>query len=97
MRMAGGVVLLVLAQGLAGCGGSGSSPAPSAPSPVPAPSPGPQPVPQPTPSVSGMSGFVVDTAFRPLAGARVEVIDGPQAGPVDDRRRQRSVLVDRDL
>ena len=33
-RMSGGIVLLVLAQGLAACGGSGSPAAPSAPSPV---------------------------------------------------------------
>jgi hypothetical protein len=34
-----GIVLLVLAQGLAGCGGSGASSTPSAPSPVPQPTP----------------------------------------------------------
>lgn len=39
MRMSQGFVLLVLAQGLAGCDGSGSSSAPSAPSPVPQPNP----------------------------------------------------------
>jgi hypothetical protein len=42
-----GIVLLVLAQALAGCGGSDSSSAPLAPSVVPqlAPSPAPQPTP----------------------------------------------------
>jgi hypothetical protein len=30
--------------------------------------------------VSGISGFVLDTGFRVVGGARVEVIDGPQAG-----------------
>src|SRR5206468_3096412 len=27
-----------------------------------------------------LSGYVADTAFRAVAGARVEVVDGPQAG-----------------
>jgi hypothetical protein len=65
------IVLLVLAQGLAGCGGSNSSSAPSAV---------PQAGLQPPALVSGISGFVMDTAFRPLAGANIEVIDGPDAG-----------------
>jgi hypothetical protein len=65
------IVLLVLAQGLAGCdGGSGSS-APSAPSPVPQPA---------LPLDAAVKGRVVDTADRPLAGAVVEVVDGKQAG-----------------
>jgi len=34
-----GIVLLVVAQGLAGCGGSGALSTPSAPSPVPQPTP----------------------------------------------------------
>ncbi len=59
------IVLLLLAHGLAGCGGSGS---PSTPSAVP------------TGSVSRISGSVLDTGFRPIAGARVEVVDGPGAG-----------------
>ena len=74
MRMLRGVVLLVVvAQGLVGCGGSGS---PSVPSAVPLPTP--QPVPQPTPFQ--VTGYVFDTVNRALAGARVEVLDGPQAG-----------------
>jgi hypothetical protein len=74
MRMLRGVVLLlVVAQGLVGCGGSGS---PSVPSAVPLPTP--QPVPQPTPIQ--VTGDVFDTVNRALAGARVEVLDGPQAG-----------------
>jgi uncharacterized protein DUF3105 len=52
------IVLLVLAQGLAGCGGSGSSSAPSAPSPVP------QPVPQPAPITCSM----VESAAPPSEG-----------------------------
>lgn len=39
MRMLGPIALVVLAQGLAGCGGSRSSPVPAAPSPVPDASP----------------------------------------------------------
>jgi hypothetical protein len=59
------IVLLFLAHGLAGCGGSGSPSTPSAVS---------------TGSVSRISGFVLDTGFRPIAEARVEVVDGPGAG-----------------
>ena len=73
MRRLAGIVLLVLAQGLVGCGSTRSSPSPSAPSTVA----------QPIPPVGGlmfMKGTVYDTVFRPLAGARVEVVDGPQAG-----------------
>ncbi len=69
MRMVGGVLLVVLAQGLAGCGGSGS---PSAPSQVP------QPTLQPT--AFQVTGYVLDTVNRTLTGASVEILTGPQAG-----------------
>jgi hypothetical protein len=55
---------------VASCGGSRSSPlAPSAVTPQPLAG-----------VVPFMRGTVSDTAFRPLAGALVEVLDGPQAG-----------------
>ena len=74
-RTRAGIVLFVLAQGFAGCGGSDSRSTASAPSPVP------QPAPQPTPPLtSGVKGQVVDTADRPISGALVEVVGGPQAG-----------------
>jgi hypothetical protein len=65
-----GIVLLMLVQGLAGCGGSRS---PVSPTPPTAAAPGP---------VNGelIAGTVSDSALRPLAGARVELLDGPQAG-----------------
>jgi Carboxypeptidase regulatory-like domain len=63
-----GILVLVIAQGVAGCGGSSPSPAPSAPSPVPQPAP------------YQVSGVVVDSASRVIAGASVEVLDGPQRG-----------------
>jgi hypothetical protein len=70
--MSPSIVVLVLAQGVtaASCGsrGSAGSTAPSAIVPLP---------------VSGavlVNGFVHDTAYRALAGARVEVVDGPQTG-----------------
>ena len=65
-----GIILLMLAQGLAACRGSTTALSPVTPSPV-------------TPPLGGllsMKGTVSDTAFRHLAGARVEVVDGPQAG-----------------
>ena len=56
-----------------GCGRSASTPLPMAPSPA-APAPAP-------PAVSlTLNGYVGDTAFRPLAGVRVEVLNGPDAG-----------------
>ena len=76
-RMRAGVVLLVIAQlpGLTACGDDEVVP-PTGPGPGPAAAG--QPVP-PTNRTS-ISGYVSDTAFRPLAGARIEVVDGPQAG-----------------
>ena len=71
MRMVRGV-LVVLVLALAGCGGSGSTSAPSMPSPVP------QATASPAPFL--VNGYVRDIAFRGLAGAGVEVLDGPQAG-----------------
>ena len=64
-----GIVLFVLGLGLNGCKGS---PPPTAPSTVP------QAPPQPT--SDQLAGSVHDTAGRDIAGARVEVVDGPQAG-----------------
>ena len=69
------VVLLVLVHGLAGCSAEDRASAPSAPSPV-LPPISPPPVVGPP----GLRGSVSDTAFRPLAGARVEIVDGPRAG-----------------
>ena len=71
-RTRAGIVLLVLGAGLAGCGGSSSPVAPRQGTETPS-TPG---------SVSGelISGTVSDSALRPLAGARVELLDGPQAG-----------------
>src|SRR6187200_2573592 len=58
---------------VAACGSHGSgAPAATAPTPT-APTP-------PTPSSTGIRGSVSDTAFRHLDGARVEVVDGPEAG-----------------
>ena len=76
MRLAGALVLLVLIQPIAGCG-------PTAPSRVPttastaAPSQAPLPGPRPT---TGYLAFVLDTAGRPIGGATVEVVNGPEAG-----------------
>ena len=64
--------LLALAVALAGCDAD-RGPGPSGPSPLP------QPGPQPAPGIQ-LAGSVSDAAWRPLAGARVEVVDGPQAG-----------------
>jgi hypothetical protein len=69
MRMPDRVVLVMLACGIAGCDASRP--------PVPT---GPTPLPQPQSTAILVNGYVSDSAFRPLAGAVVEVLDGPQAG-----------------
>lgn len=74
----------------AGCSGSPSAISPTAPTPSVVTAPPVVTVPVPgsnqTTSVRMIRGFVTDTAMRPLAGARVEVLDGVTAGT--------SVLVD---
>ncbi len=75
MKHFGPIVLLVLVQGVAGCGGYEPAPVPVAPSPLPQPN---SPAPVSEPPV--LRGSVADTAFTLLAGARVEIVDGPQAG-----------------
>jgi hypothetical protein len=67
--------ILFLALAVASCGDHGSRAPAAALNPI-APT-------APTAPPSGsllMRGTVSDTAFRSLAGARVEVVDGPQAG-----------------
>ena len=61
------IVTVVIAQGLAACEH------PSGPSKLP-PVDGPQ--------IRTLRGFVGDSIWRPLVGATVEVLDGPQAGSV---------------
>jgi hypothetical protein len=73
-----GIIFLAIALALAGCGGS-SSRSPSAPTagatvPSGAGSSAADPV------TLSDSGYVLDTAFKRLAGVRVDVVDGPQAG-----------------
>jgi carboxypeptidase family protein len=73
-RIRTGIACLVLVQGLAGCGGSTSAvTAPNAMSVVTS-------TPPPAASVVAMKGTVSDGAFRAIAGARIEVLDGAQAG-----------------
>src|SRR5512147_419411 len=63
-----GAGMAVLVTVLAACGQGGLA-APSAASPAPGP-----------PASVQVSGHVYDTLSRPVAGAGVEVIDGPSAG-----------------
>jgi len=71
-----GIALLVFVQGaaLAACGDRRLAGSPMT-------SPSPPAAPPPTaPPRNDVAGWVLDTADRPVAGARVEVVDGPQAG-----------------
>jgi hypothetical protein len=67
------IVVLTITQVVSGCHDGHRSLGPSGPSAVPKGDPAGT-------GVTFVQGFVQDTAFRPLAGVRVEVIDGPQAG-----------------
>ena len=71
-----GFLLLVLAVGLAGCSDSSSPSAPTTPSPVPRADPLRTEI---RPALR-LYGGVSDTAFRQLAGARIEIVGGPEAG-----------------
>jgi hypothetical protein len=68
-----GIGLLMLVLGLAGCGDSRPPVSPTSRTATAPSLPG---------SVNGelIAGTVSDSALRPLAGARVELLDGPQAG-----------------
>jgi hypothetical protein len=70
MKISAAIVLLAIVPGLAGCGDSSPAPVPSAPSPLP----------QAGAPAAVIAGVVTDTVFRPLAGARIEIMDGSQAG-----------------
>ena len=72
MTITRGLLTLMLVQALAGCS---SSPSPVVPSET-APPPAPAPV-----SLT-LRGYVADTAFRPLAGVKLEVLSGPESGRV---------------
>jgi hypothetical protein len=65
------LMLLPFAAGLAACNGSTIAPSPVRP-------PGPPPV--SVPAAFQFRGSVADTAYRPLASATVEILDGAEAG-----------------
>jgi hypothetical protein len=67
------VLLLLLALTIAACSGK------SVTAPTAAISQGPA-IAGPVPSATGMKGTVSDTAFRPLADAAIEILNGPSAG-----------------
>ena len=70
VRMSRALVPLLLAV-VSGCTNDRSTPNPVAPSAAVTPVAVPQQV---------LTGYVFDTAFRPVAGASIEVLDGSQAG-----------------
>jgi hypothetical protein len=86
-RTLSGILVIAFTYGVAGCSGSNptsSSTSVAAPSSVPevggGPAAAPRPPSHPILPVTGITGFVLDTGYRPVAGAIVTVVDGPQAG-----------------
>ena len=76
-RLGGWILLAAL---VAACSGDDRTVMPTAPTAVPAPAPAPAPAAAPVNSVASIRGVILDSAFRPLAGARVEALDGASAG-----------------
>ena len=71
-----GIIVLMLASGAAGCNDSRPPTIPG----VPPPSPPATTPPQPTPPAASVSGYVYDSAFRPVGGVKIEAVDGASAG-----------------
>ena len=82
-------ILLLLLAGPAACSDSSYPAAPAATAPTPITS-----VPALPAGSEAISGTVSDSALRPLIGARVELLDGPQAGTstTTDARGQFSLV-----
>jgi hypothetical protein len=76
------LILLGAVSGWSGCSGSPTAPrTPAAPTGTSAPTFVPLPTVSPAPTgAQSISGVVYDSGLRPLAGATVELLDGPQAG-----------------
>jgi hypothetical protein len=72
-----GFLALMAATGLAGCTEPSSPSAPTTRSPAPLAAPAPIEF---LPTRTTLNGVVSDTAFRRLAGARIEITNGPEAG-----------------
>ena len=85
LRTSTAILVFAVVAGAVGCGESGRL-QPTGPSPQAGPQPPPLSQPPPTPPPSGPAdtktvvATVADAAFRPLAGAVVEVVSGPHAG-----------------
>ena len=71
-----GIVLLLIGVGLGACNRQG----PAAPTPEPPLVTTSAPAPAPNLNSKRIIGEVLDTAFRVVAGARIEVVDGPELG-----------------
>src|SRR5215203_603387 len=86
-----GFILLTIGSstGMAGCSESTSPSAPARISPPPETGPALTQFQRPA---TRLYGVVSDTAFRPLAGARIEIVGGPETGVWTTERRGR-VLV----
>lgn len=69
-----GIILLLIGVGLGACNRQG----PAAPTPTLAPAS--VPAPAPNLNTRRIIGDVFDTAFRAVAGARIEVVEGPDVG-----------------
>ncbi len=65
------ILVLIIVSVAWACDRKGYSPLPSSPSPAPQPAP---------PEMLPIYGYVDDTAYRPIAGVSIEIVNGSQAG-----------------
>lgn len=74
------VFIVLVSVGISGC----DSASPTQPTAItnapPVAAPPTSPPPPANPNAVSVGGHVADTAWRPLSGVRIEVLDGPQAG-----------------
>lgn len=74
------LLAILMCAGVAGCDSASPTQPTALPITPPIAATPPNPTPPANPNAVLVSGNVADTAWRPLSGVRIEVLDGPQAG-----------------